>query len=253
MTYLIPTTEPFFFPAGSTGCLLIHGFTGTPKEMRWMGEHLAREGFSALGIRLAGHATRPEDMLRARWRDWLACVEDGYHLLAGVAERIYVAGLSMGGCLALLFAADHPVAGVIAMSTPFALPKDPRLPFIGVLRWITPRVAKGASDWRDEQAERDHVAYPDYPTRAVMELRDLLAEMRAALPRLSAPALLIHSCQDEAVPFASMQAIFERLGSADRCMLPIEDSGHVITRDQTRQQVFQAAVQFIRRTTPASS
>ena len=46
MNHIIPTAEPFFIPAGPTGCLLIHGFTGSPKEMRWMGEYLAREGIS---------------------------------------------------------------------------------------------------------------------------------------------------------------------------------------------------------------
>ncbi|HLA87386.1 MAG TPA: hypothetical protein VJL10_05165, partial [Anaerolineales bacterium] len=71
---LIPTTEPFFFSGGRTGCLLIHGFTGTPKEMRWMGEYLNQQGLTCLGIRLAGHATHPEDMRRSRWTDWAASV-----------------------------------------------------------------------------------------------------------------------------------------------------------------------------------
>ena len=74
---IIPTTEPFFFPGGATGCLMVHGFTGTPKEMRWLGEYLAGKGHSVLGVRLAAHATRPNDMIRARWHDWLASVEDG--------------------------------------------------------------------------------------------------------------------------------------------------------------------------------
>ncbi|MEJ5224047.1 MAG: hypothetical protein WHV44_06280, partial [Anaerolineales bacterium] len=65
---IIPTTEPFFFPGrnNAPGVLLIHGFTGTPKEMRWMGEYLnEKHGFTCLGVRLTGHATRPEDMIRS--------------------------------------------------------------------------------------------------------------------------------------------------------------------------------------------
>ena len=69
---IIPTAEPFFFPGDRTGCLLVHGFTGTPKEMRWLGEYLADLGFSALGVRLVGHATQVEDLIRTCWRDWLA-------------------------------------------------------------------------------------------------------------------------------------------------------------------------------------
>jgi carboxylesterase len=247
MNYTIPTAEPFFLPAGPTGCLLIHGFTGSPKEMRWMGEYLAREGFTVLGVRLAGHATRPEDMLRARWQDWLASVEDGWNLLQGAADRIFLAGLSMGGDLALSFAADHPVAGLIAMSTPYALKDDFRLPYAEILCWFWPRIAKGPSDWRDLEAAADHVDYPAYPTRAIAELRDLLAATRAAIPRVQVPVLLIHSRQDTGVPPENSEKIYAALGSRDKTICWVEDCGHVITREPRRQQVFQAAVEFMRR------
>ena len=48
-----------------------------------MGEYLSAQGYPSLGVRLAGHATRPEDMIRSRYTDWMASVEDGYHLLRG--------------------------------------------------------------------------------------------------------------------------------------------------------------------------
>jgi carboxylesterase len=127
MLQIIPTAEPFFFPApktssNSVGCLLVHGFTGTPKEMRGMGEYLARQGYSVLGIRLTGHATQPDDMRRSRCADWTVSVEDGYQLLRGVADNIYLVGLSMGGVLSLLMSTRLDVKGVVAMSTPYRLP-----------------------------------------------------------------------------------------------------------------------------------
>jgi len=248
---LIPTAEPFFFPGGQTGVLLVHGFTGSPKEMRWMGEYLSAQGHTVLGVRLAGHATRPEDMVRMRWQDWLASVEDGWHLLNGMTQQVFLAGLSMGGALALLFASRYPAAGVVAMSTPYDLPADPRLPFIKVLRWVVPRVAKGPPDWRNLEAAKDHVDYPAYPTRAIAELRDLLAAMRAALPEVKAPVLLVHSRDDTGVDPANMQQIFERLGSQDKQMLFVEDCGHVVTREPQRQRIFQEAADFIQRVQPA--
>jgi carboxylesterase len=246
---IIPSAEPFFFPGGRTGCLLVHGFTGAPKEMRWLGEDLTRRGYSVLGVRLAGHATRPEDMLRARWEDWLLSVEDGWHLLSGGTDKIFVMGLSMGGILSLLFAADHPVAGVVAMSTPYHLPRDPRLPYAELLSKLSPSITKGPPDWHDPEVARDHVDYPSYPTRAIAELRDLLVEMRSALPRVSAPALLIHSKDDGSVrpEEGHVEQIFAALGSQDKQVLWIEGSGHVITRDAARYQVFQAVADFIQR------
>ncbi len=255
MPLLLPTAEPFFFPRGPVGVLLIHGFTGTPKEMRWMGEYLAGQGFSALGLRLAGHATDPKDMLRVRWRDWLADVECGWHLLHDSCPQVFLAGLSMGGMLGLTFASTSysqacPVAGVIAMSTPYALKADWRLPFTGLLSAIQREVPKGPPDWRDEAAGREHVDYPAYPTRAIAELRDLLAEMRRCLPQVKAPVLLVHSRTDSGgggfVP-DSMSKIYAELGSQDKEMLWVENSGHVVIREPERERVFQAAAQFIRR------
>src|SRR5919198_4315041 len=123
MPQIIPTAEPFFFLGNSSkpACLLIHGFTGTPKEMRQMGEFLNGQGYTCLGIRLAGHATDPEDMIRSRWTDWVASVEDGYQLLCGLTDHIFLIGLSMGGILALLASTQLNVKGVIAMSTPSRL------------------------------------------------------------------------------------------------------------------------------------
>ena len=139
---IIPSAEPFFFPGGQTGCLLIHGFTGTPKEMWKMGQYLNQQGYSVLGVRLAGHASQPGDLRRVQWQDWLLSVEDGWYILRGIADQIFVCGLSMGGILSLVFASRFPVAGVVAMSTPYELPPDPRLRFIRYLHYLQPKVSK---------------------------------------------------------------------------------------------------------------
>ena len=256
---LISTAEPFFFPGGPTGCLLVHGFTGSPKEMRWMGEYLSAEGYTVAGIRLAGHATRQDDMLHTCWQDWLASVEDGWHLLDSALKftpaakrRIYVMGLSMGGVLALILASRRyakrcPVAGVVAMSTPFDLPQDWRLPYIRLLSLIQPEVAKGPPDWRNPDAAQDHIDYPAYPTRSIAELRDLLAVMRSLLSEVRVPTLLIHSREDTGVLPENMESIYRHLGGSNKQKLYVENSGHVIIREPERQIIFQAVTAFMDR------
>lgn len=250
MAYIIPTTEPFFFPGEKeTGVLLIHGFTGTPKEMRWMGEYLNRRGYPALGVRLAGHATRPPDMVRTRYRDWLASVEDGYHLLRGVSRQVVVMGLSMGGVLALTFGADFPVAGIVSMSAPYALPPDPRLKRLRLRSlWypLWPKEGQPGEGWFDPDAWRDHISYPYNPTRSIVELNLLLQKMNQSLPKIDKPVLLMHSRDDDYVDPASMPAIYEHLGTENKRMLWLEKSGHVVTRDAARLQVFEAALTFVR-------
>jgi carboxylesterase len=268
MNQIIPTAEPFFFPASNeVGILLVHGFTGAPKEMRWMGEYLHQQGFTVLGVRLSGHATQPEDMIRSSYTDWLASVEDGYHLLSGAVKAIYIMGLSMGGILTLTTAAylspdcagtsplestgTSPVKGLVAMSTPYALPPDPRLRHIEWISKAVPFMPKGdeepGSSWFDKEAWKDHVSYPQNPLHAIGELNKLLGMMHSALPEIQKPVLLIHSRDDNYVVKDSMQQIYDHLGTPDKQMLWIEGSGHVITRDAQRQTVFKAAADFVRR------
>ena len=251
MTQIIPTAEPFFFPGNRTGCLLVHGFTGAPKEMRWMGEYLADKGFSVLGVRLAGHATCPEDMNRSNWTDWTASVEDGYSLLRGVADRIYLVGLSMGGVLSLLMSTRLDVNGVVAMSTPYKLVDDWRLNYVDLLSKFQPYLPKSndqpGEGWFDQDAWKDHVSYPQNPVRSIGQMNQLLAEMRAALPKANVPTLLIHSKDDSYVFPENLENIYASLGTSDKTKLYVTGSGHVVTRDAARNQVFEAAYDFIRR------
>jgi len=245
--------EPFFLPGGPVGCLLVHGFTGTPNEMRWLGEFLNEKGYSVLGIRLAGHGTRVADMSRMRWRDWLASVEDGYDLLSGSSQKIVVMGLSLGGILSLTFASGRftpgcPVAGVVAMAVPHKLPANPHLLRAAkALSLVKPYMPKGISDWYDHEAEQEQLCYEVDPVRAGAEVRDVLVEMKSSLSLIRVPALLIYSKNDQTVRPEEQHAekIYQKIGSERKSLVWIEHSGHVITRDLQRLQVFQIIADFL--------
>lgn len=254
MSQIIPTTEPFFLLGDSSkpSCLLIHGFTGTPKEMRWMGDYLHQHGYTCLGIRLAGHATDPEDMIRSRWTDWTASVEDGYHLLGGLSADIFLVGLSMGGILSLLMSTRLNVKGVIAMSTPSRLPTDyPTwlLQFISLFIKYRPKTNEpSGSGWFDKAAYREHIAYSQNPVRSAVELKKLTLELHAALPKVTVPVLLMHSKDERYVLSDNMESIYTGLVNApDKTKLYITGSGHNLPRDASREQVFQYAAEFIQR------
>jgi carboxylesterase len=252
MQQIIPTAEPFFFlgDRSKPACLLIHGFTGTPKEMRWMGDYLFQQGYTCLGVRLAGHATIPEDMIRTRWTDWTASVEDAYSLLRGVTDNIYFIGLSMGGVLSLLMATRLEVKGVIAMSTPYQLREDSRLKYVGLISNFIPFMPKSkeppGSSWFDQEAWRLNISYPQNPVRSIGELNGVLGEMRDALSQVKVPVLLIHSKDDKYVLPENMELIDAALVNAsDKTKLYLTGTGHVVTRDAARLRVFQSAVEFI--------
>jgi carboxylesterase len=178
----------------------------------------------------------------------MASVEDGFDYLKCFCDQVYLMGLSLGGVLALSSTARLPAQGVIAMSAPFALPPDPRVRFLRVLYRFQPSMPKGPADWQDPDLARDHIDYPEYPTKGFVELMDLLSVMRGSLAAIHQPALLIHSRTDQSVNPENAQKIYDHLGSQDKEILWLEKSGHVVTRDISRQQVFEAAEAFIQRT-----
>lgn len=249
MRHVIAGGEPFYFPAGRTGCLLTHGFPGAPEEMRWLGEHLAAQGFTALGIRLFGHGTKPEDLTRVQRTDWLASLEDGYHWLTGACDKVVLVGFSTGGVLSLSTAGELEVDGVVAMATPYDLP-----PVVRRLRPLIPLISKlwryrrpgEASDWQDKAAQALNVHYPVQPIHAVAELYDQILIMRRWLKQLLLPVLLIYARADRSVPVEHADIIREQLASQQVQVRLLENSGHSLPRDAARERVFDLVTDFVR-------
>lgn len=249
MRLLEPRAQPFYYPGGRTGCLLIHGFPGAPEEMRWLGKHLASQGISALGIRLLGHGTQPADLIRASGEQWLANVEDGYALLRHVCERVFFVGLSLGGVLALNVGRRLPAAGIVAMATPASLP-----PLVGRLRPILKplsliwryRQPDEPSGWHDKEAEALNFHYPVQPVHAIAEVHDLVEATRAGLHEIYVPTLLIYSRNDQMVPPDDAHRIYNGISSEHKLLEWVEKSGHNLPRDAERQWVFERITSFVR-------
>lgn len=240
----MPGAEPFLFQGGRLGCLLVHGFTGAPNEMRGLGTCLHEAGHTALGPRLTGHGTDLSDLHRARWQDWVADVIDANHLLQGLCDHVVAIGLSMGGVLSLLLASLEPIDGVVTLSTPYELPPDPRARFARLLSPIIrtyPKVHR-----RISPPAEGHVSYPAYSMRAIAELDALLRVMRGRLPDVHQPVLSIHSKQDASVAPEAMTRLHRGLvHAADHSMLWLETGKHVVTEDVSREQVEHAILDFI--------
>ncbi len=245
MGTLMPGAEPFFWDGNEIGCLMVHGFTGTPKELRWMGEYLAGRGFTVLGVRLAGHGTSMEDMLQTGWHDWFGSVKDGYRELVSREKRVVVLGLSMGGALALHLAAHVPALGVVAMSTPIRL-TSPYARFLPVIRYFVKYMPKGKGTWVDPSVEKWHISYSHYPTESILELRRFLRHLRDDLPEVSVPVLLMQSRTDNLVSPENVEEVAGLLSGAPSVeTFWVDASDHVITEDAAKDEVFRRAEEFV--------
>ena len=100
--------KSFRLAGGQTGFLLIHGLGGTPIEMRYIAQGLARAGHTVHVPQLAGHCGSVDDLTNTGWIDWYDTVEEEHRLLREKCDKVIAGGLSMGAILALHHAAQHP-------------------------------------------------------------------------------------------------------------------------------------------------
>jgi carboxylesterase len=225
--------------------------------MRWLGEYLHGQGHTVLGVRLAGHGTSPEDMAESRWEDWLASVEDAYHLLSGLVEQVFAIGHSTGGALSLLLSTMVPVAGVVGISTLHRLPKNPLPSFLrglpvrtqirllaGVSR-LRPFQKKGPPHWYDWEAQKQYIAYRVFPVHSSAELWEMLVHIEGQLLKVNVPTLLIHSRDDQFITPDQAEHLYAHLGTAEKQLMWVERSGHNVPMDAERERVFVAVGEFI--------
>lgn len=249
---IMKTGEPYIFKSGKIGCVVVHGFTATPKEVRYLAEHLHKDGFTVIGVRLAGHATTPKDMERTKYEDWLASVEDGYHLLKDMCEKIFIIGLSMGGALSLTFSSTHDVNGVVVMATPYRLQNSPfierlRIPLFEIISHFKHYQFKKPPKWYKPERLKYRISYKVNPLISVAELLRLLRVSRVHIPKIKIPTLVIHSIDDDYVVPENAELIFDALTMQDKELFYTEESSHIITEDGNREIVFKKVSEFITR------
>lgn len=244
MTTILPGAEPFFFPGSDVGCLLLHGFTSTPQEMRRLGQSLSETGWTVRGVLLAGHGTQEHELARTVWRDWYRSAFEGWQALQGSCAHVFVIGQSLGGALALHLGAHVPLTGVVALATP--LVTDLRLLLLArLLKYVWPYRKKGLSNIHDPESLAIRVAYHFTPNRSNEQVVLFLRHLRDDLPDVLCPALLMHSRQDQTVSPTCMPRIYGQLGAQAKQMVWLENSGHVLTEDYDRQTIYTAIREFV--------
>lgn len=240
-----PSPEPFFLPGGTTGALLVHGFTGSPPEMRLVGDYLHQHGLTVAAPLLPGHGTSIEDLDRRRWSEWTACVEAAYVDLKARCETVFVAGLSLGALLTLYLAAHHPELPGIVLYSPATWVADRRIYLTPFFKYFIGPQPKGEDDLTDPAARQRLFSYDRNPTFAAHEVLKLTRRVRQLLPQVRCPLLIIHSTGDRAIDPRSAQRTFERAGSADKRLITLHNSGHCLTVDSEWQSVAEETYWFI--------
>lgn len=213
--------------------------------MRLLGEFLAEQGYTVLGVRLAGHGTSPEDMLHTDHHQWYSSAEQGLQRLQKECEKVFVIGLSMGGILSLYLASLYKVAGVVSLSAPIFISnrKLPLLPVYRLFRTYEPKPRKPLP-----VDPLYNVSYDRTPLRCITSLLALIKMASLRLVQIEAPVLIVQSRAEHTVKPESAEYIYRHVTkAAEKKLLWLYKSGHIVTLDKERDVVYEAIRDFLKR------
>jgi carboxylesterase len=155
----------------------------------------------------------------------------------------------MGALLTLYLAARHPdLAGAVAYS-PATLVADRRSLLAPVLKYLLRQVPKGEDDLHDPQARSRTWSYDAWPAAGVHELMKLTRQVRR-LPQVSPPLLVVYSTADQTIHPNSAPFTYEQVGSEDKELVTLHNSGHILTVDGEWEAVAEKTYQFFARLLP---
>jgi carboxylesterase len=223
-----PEHSPFLWRGGENAALLVHGFPGTPAEMRRVGRLLHQGGWTVQGLLLPGFGPAIGELPQHRHADWVAAIEQALDGLRREHRRVLLVGNSMGAALSLHAAARQPVAGLLLFSPFWRVDSwlDKVYPLAAtVFPEIRPFQRAKFGDPRFRAMVRQFLPDADLDDSAVQAaLRDLriptrvLGQVRRsgqlgyhAATQVKAPALIVQGAQDTLVKPAVTRLLAARL------------------------------------------
>jgi carboxylesterase len=240
---IIAGAEPIALgpPRGAHAALLFHGFGDTPRTMEYAAAELHARGYSVLAPLLPGHGRSIRVFADSRGEQWIAAARDAYAAMRERYEHVSLVGLSMGGALATLLAAEAEAVPALVLIAPY-LDTPPHV------RWLS-RFHRPVSVWapyltggnprsiHDDAERARSLAYGAMTPRLLRELSIVANAGRAALPRVSAPTLIVQSREDNRVAPAIAEYAYAHVGARTKRLVWVEDCGHIITVDRKRDEV----------------
>lgn len=253
-----------FFNGGPVGVLLIHGLCGSPTELRYIANGLARAGYTVSCPQLAGHCGGDAPLRHSTWNAWYQSAEDAFKELSERCETVIVGGLSTGALLAMLLAHQHKdtVKGLTLFSPTLWL-TGRRVPWYAKLfNLVTFKALANLFDFpvphkfgiKDDRLRAfiskalKAPGAPDIPVStpgpAVLERRWLAKKVAGIAKFIGQPTLIIHPREDD---YAGMDNAFflQKTLHGPIDMMVLDDSYHIITIDRQRDIVLQRTMEFV--------
>ena len=263
------------FLEGTNGAtiILIHGLTGSPREMGFLARSLNKSGFSVLSPRLANHGEHIQVLRDTTWQEFYQSVKDSFIKLEANPQKgpVFVAGLSVGALFGLLLSLDFPdrIAGVSCLSPILFYDgwNAPKWRFWLPLAFWTPlknyfyfkeEPPYGVKNegirrlihqhYMQKELEDDINAYeqgyPFYPVTLLYQHHLLVKYLKRKLRHIKAPVQMVQAHEDDMSSPRNSQYIYDHISSVKKEIIMLYNSYHVVSADQERMKVVSQMQRF---------
>ncbi len=232
-----------FFEGGPIGVLIIHGFTGSPASVLPWAQGLAQSGYTVSVPRLPGHGTTLKDCNQTNYEDWYLEVEKNFLELKSKCAKVFVAGFSVGGALALRLEQLRPneIAGLILLNASI-FDESKKLLLTPLLSLIKETASKSPTDVAKPNPPTH--SYDRTPLKAFNSVRQLWKLVENDLILVQAPALLAYSLNDHRVHPICSETIINNIQSNLREVV-FEKSFHNVPLDYDNDALVEESIEFI--------
>ncbi len=266
----IPNTS-FFLPGDKNLCFLIHGLTGTAKEMGSIAQRLNKQGFSVATPLMLNHDKSISCLKRTSWNELYNSVRNEFIKYTNDYENIFVAGLSFGALIGILLAYEFPnkVKALNCFSPTLFYDGwgNPKSRFLLPLVYKTPLKywfyfkeeypyglknerlrSKVESFYKDAKLfdySKVHLyGYPVIPVSCMYQNTLLAKKVKSVLKNIHTPIQLLQARDDDVTSPKNSYYIYNHISSQDKNIIFLENSYHIITADQERDKVAEKTVAF---------
>lgn len=237
--------DPISLSGGPVTVILVHGFTGSPSEMRLLAEACHKHGYAVEVPLLEGHGTVLDDLMPIHPQRWIDQLDGVIRAQLDRGQQVVLGGLSMGSILALQASMRWPeIRGLMLYSPPIGS-RDPRRFLAPLLKRVVASVAKPPRNYADPKTLDRLWSYDRYPVICSSLVLEMIARVRRQLRRVRAPLLVIASHRDNVVTAKGVELLVQRAGSPVKQLLWLKRSSHVITADGEWQLVSERSLLFL--------
>lgn len=251
-----PDAEEFSLGEGETALLMVHGFSDTPQMFRKLGPAFAQLGYACRGILLPGFGRDVQAYADSNVEEWLAKLEREIVELRKTHKRVVIIAHSLGGAITVNHTLDgNQPADAVVLLAPAIEVSNARSPIFPTRFWHEfSKYALPSSnityspfkmDARDPAEQEREGRNRFSPRSVVTNTFRLIDENRNRAAEFSIPTLVFNAPKDAVIDPMAVEQFFSDCGSANKKLIQLENSGHMIPVDRDWKTIVSETDKFL--------